>query len=360
MPDCLQTLDGSATLYIGHALDVLRSLPDESVQCVVTSPPYWGLRDYETPPVTFGDGWSGQMGHEETPALYVVHMVEIFDEVRRVLRGDGTLWLNMGDSYCSDGRTSTNASDKATCSNTKRGIQGRSLTPPGLKTKDMVGMPWRLALALQAAGWWLRDCIIWHKPSPMPEGVKDRTTKAHEYIFLLAKSATYTYDADAIKEPVSGNAHTRGKGVHPKAKVPSGWDTGPGSHKEKTGRYRPKQNESFSAAVSGLVEMRNKRSVWKIPSSPYPGSHFATFPPKLVEPCILAGCPEGYVMDPFMGAGTTGMVALQLGRPVIGIELSQTYARRHAWPRIEKAAESATVTFPKHDTQLPLFGGQND
>ncbi len=310
-------------LIRADVLDGLSQLPDESVHCVVTSPPYWDLRDY---------GTDGQIGLEATPEEYVERMVAVFREVHRVLRSDGTLWLNMGDSYMSGSRGNGGSGSKSPLQRRNRGSYFRRssrYTPPrcALPAKNLIGMPWRLAFALQADGWWLRADIIWVKPCPMPESVKDRPTKAHEYVFLLSKSARYCYDAKAIREPVTGNAHARGDGVNPKARVPSGWDTGPGNHKARRGRYpRSKQNESFSGAVNELVSDRNKRSVWTIASEPFPDAHFATFPIKLVEPCVLAGCPEGgVVLDPFCGSGTTGVVALRADRRFVGIELNEQY-----------------------------------
>ncbi len=200
----------------------------------------------------------------------------------------------------------------------------------GLKPKDLCGMPWRVAFALQADGWYLRSDIIWHKPNPMPESVRDRPTKAHEYLFLLSKSERYYYDADAIKEPTTGSAHHRGQGVNPKAeKWPNAWSAESGRHDGVgNGRFRPKQNESFSAAVVRTVERRNKRTVWSLATKPYPGAHFATFPPKLVEPCILAGCPVGgVVLDPCAGSGTTLLVAKEHGRNSVGIELNPDYVK---------------------------------
>ncbi|MGE4536664.1 MAG: site-specific DNA-methyltransferase [Desulfovibrio sp.] len=345
----------TSRIYQGDSLEVLRTLPDESVHCVVTSPPYWRLRDY---------GCAGQIGLEDwvdcgwyaAPArfkailaengvgpcgeYFVCRLVTVFSEVRRVLRKDGTAWVNMGDSYAS-----------SSTSNHGRGKNAgsRSENPPrivpreGLKPKDLVGQPWRLALALQADGWFLRSDIIWHKPTAMPENVDDRPAKAHEYLFLLSRGKTYFFDMPAIKEPVTGGAQPRGSGVNRKVqKVPGGWDTAKGAHGSfhRKGRgapeYRPKQNASFSAAVHGLVEMRNKRTVWTIPAARFPEAHFATFPPALVEPCIKAGCPHGgVVLDPFFGSGTVGLVARRLGRDFVGIDLNPDYCRM-AERRIER------------------------
>ena len=328
---------GHVLVYQGDALTVLRELPSESVDCVVTSPPYWGLRDY---------GVAGQIGLERTPPAFVAVMVEVFREVRRVLSDRGTLWLNLGDSYASSGGH--------TRSGTTTALVGRAVirqqnalttrTPEGLKAKDMVGIPWRVAFALQADGWYLRSEIIWHKPNAMPEAVKDRPTKAHETVFLLAKQQRYYYDADAIAEPAGGNTHAR---------VPRGWDTGPGNHRGLVGRYpgvgpkaaaasahgnqgrpmnvrtRPRNNESFSAATSSeVVPIRNSRSVWTIQTQAHPEAHFATFPDELARRCISAGCPAGgTVLDPFAGSGTTLAVARDLGRKSIGIELSPEYVK---------------------------------
>ncbi len=304
------------TVFIGDCREVLKTLPDESVQCCVTSPPYWGLRDY---------GVKGQIGLEKTPAEFIEKLVGVFREVKRVLRKDGTCWINMGDCYMSN--------------------PNRKMVP-GLKNKDLVGQPWMLAFALRADGWYLRRDIIWHKPNAMPESVKDRPALAHEYLFLLSKSGRYYYDSEAIKEPVTGNAHSRGSGVNPKC---AGWADGPGAHStlqhaKPGGSYkgsipgrkngpgqdrrstRPRQNSSFSAAVSQLVERRNKRTVWTIPTTPYPDAHFATYPSALVTPCILASTKLGdTVLDPFGGSGTTGKVALELGRKAILIELNPNY-----------------------------------
>lgn len=325
-------------------MDGLASLPDESVQCVVTSPPYWGLRDY---------GVDGQFGLEPTPEAHVDRMVVVFREVRRVLRVDGTLWLNYGDSYA----TGTNDPDSFRRDAAKCNPIGRK-RPPNLKPKNLVGMPWRIAFALQAEGWILRQDIIWHKPSPMPESVRDRFCKAHEYLFLLSKSAHYHFDIEAVKEPVSGTAQNRGTGVNRKAKTPTGWDSGSGSHNDKGGNYnppRPKQNESFSAAVSGLVEKRLPRSVWTIRSDKQPEAHFATFPEALVDPCIKAGSSSGdIVLDPFAGSGTTGVVAIRHGRRFIGFELNPEYVRDIAGPRLEAARKGISAKDVKGG-QMSIF-----
>jgi DNA modification methylase len=272
----------------------------------VTSPPYWGLRDY---------GVQGQIGLEATPEAYVVRMVEVFREVRRVLRDDGTLWLNLGDSYATTTKGSGGYSPKQN-SNTGSRYSGRSwIIPLGLKPKDLVGIPWRVAFALQEAGWWLRSDIIWAKPNPMPESVTDRPTKAHEYIFLLAKSERYYYDADAISEPTTDEEYrTRGKVRPPTSVYAAQCPDGP----QRTGLNLVNQ-------VGGRLT-RNKRDVWTVNSDPFPEAHFATFPRDLILPCVLAGCPVGgTVLDPFSGAGTTALVAKEQGRRAIGIELNTGY-----------------------------------
>jgi DNA modification methylase len=415
----------------GDCRTVLHQLEDESVHTVITSVPYWGLRDYGT-----GDH---QVGLEATPEEYIATIVAVFREVRRVLRKDGTVWLNIGDCYYSprypggtgvkstiNGKRTQEASQAAARKMKKgsgRGHPARcllshgdwtDLSPPfephrstrieGLKAKDLVMMPALLALALRADGWWLRQDIIWRKPNAMPESVTDRCTKAHEYIFLLSKNGDrpllwrardtrewvwtkpntketvvingkvkprwrgydYFFDADAIMEPTSEDTHARaarargrsddhkwadgGPGnqtiakVSPspgrKIKVPSGWDNDSGGHGayHRNGRapgVSPKSapngsgiraNESWHASTTDVLDMRNKRSVWDIHTAPFPGAHFATFPPALIEPCILAGCPKGgTVLDPFAGAGTTGLVADRLLRNAILIELSAEY-----------------------------------
>ncbi len=283
-------------------LEGLRGLPSESVHCCVTSPPYWGLRDY---------GVSGQLGLERTPEEYVARMVEVFAEVRRVLRADGTCWMNLGDSYAMGTKGSSGKGEKQ-ISNAGTILADRSWSiPQGLKAKDLCGIPWRVAFALQADGWYLRSDIIWHKPNPMPESVTDRPTKAHEYLFLLTKSERYAYDAAAIAEPVSGGAHAPGQ------------RTGTGAKHEDSpnGFIRDK------CAYDVLPTIRNKRTVWTIATEAFPEAHFATFPTQLVEPCVMAGCPEGgTVLDPFAGSGTVGVVALRHARNFIGIELNPVYA----------------------------------
>ena len=343
-----------ARLICAEVTDALSAMADGTFHCVVTSPPYYGLRDY---------GVVGQMGLEPSIQIYLANMVHVFAEVRRVLRPDGTVWLNMGDSY---------------------------------RNKQLLGMPWRLALALQADGWWLRSEIVWHKPNPMPSSVRDRPQTAHEFVFLLTASPVYFYDADAVTLPTTGNAHSRGKGVHPKASTwrrPSGWDTRSGSHTGKAGRYpQERMNPSYSASMTQYIPARrNLRSVWTIPTQGYRGAHYATYPEALVEPCVLAGTSAegccaacgasrrrvtdvtydnpgnrstngprslarrhmaqgsaGYaqrlerhtvttgwepsctcagetvpcrVLDPFVGSGTTGVVALRHGREFVGVDL---------------------------------------
>lgn len=294
-------------------LEGLKQLDNNSVHCCVTSPPYWGLRDY---------GVEGQLGLEPTPEEYVAKLVEVFREVKRVLRDDGTLWLNLGDSYAgsNQGRGTKKLSKKQA---SNRGTawmvekEGTNL-PKGLKPKDLVGIPWMVAFALRADGWYLRQDIIWHKPNPMPESVKDRCTKAHEYIFLLAKSAQYYYDNEAIKEPVKEISIRRAE---------YGWDCDRPSTKNASmngeGIHTKKMGTRFVNP-----DGRNKRSVWTVTTKPFKEAHFATFPPDLIEPCILAGCPEGgVVLDPFMGSGTTALVAMQNQRNFIGFELNPEYIK---------------------------------
>ncbi len=332
----------SVRIICGDCRDVLRTLPDESVHCVVTSPPYFGLRDY---------GVAGQLGLERSPAEYVAELVAVFGEARRVLKNDGTLWLNLGDSY------NTTAAGNKTPSGISQNTAKRETTPlasyntqrtrliAGLKPKDLIGIPWRVAFALQADGWWLRQDIIWSKPNPMPESIRDRCTKSHEYLFLLAKSEIYHFDADAIAEPVTGSTIERMSqpsqpSQHGSHRVP-GKTNGPmkavlkrsGNKERKPASARGvpvDTNGSPNGGVAGSIpwegSLRNKRSVWTVTTQPFKDAHFATFPPALIEPCILAGCPEGgTVLDPFGGAGTTGLVADRLGRSAILIELNPAY-----------------------------------
>lgn len=339
-------LIGDATLYLGDVLDGLTELEDGSVQTCITSPPYWGLRDY---------GVEGQLGLESTFQEYVDKMVTVFDEVRRVLRDDGTLWLNIGDCYSTGSGFRPEDQKYSTLGPERNGLSPENsafLPNPkfdrqsDLKPKNLIGMPWRIAFALQAQGWYLRSDIIWSKPNPMPESVKDRPTRSHEYIFLMSKSAQYYYDSESIRElarydgpnsPASIKS-PYGQGFTRQAKTPSGWDVGPGSHRAKQGRYTDKQR-GHSRRHAGFNDRwdemskedqctggRNKRTVWTIASEPFPEAHFATFPTKLIEPCVLAGAPaDAVVLDPFAGSGTTGVVALAQGRKFTGIELNPDY-----------------------------------
>ena len=390
-------------LLHGHVVDQLATLEPESVHCCVTSPPYWGLRDYGTEPVD----WPAiayapiagmpacvevppmrcSLGLEPTIEGFIGHMVLVFRGVHRVMRADATAWVNMGDSY----NTGTSAPSREN-GRVQHGhwaksdhLQRRRADVGTLKVKDMIGQPWRLALALQADGWWLRQDIVWAKRNPMPESVGDRCTKAHEYLFLLAKSERYYYDAEAIKEPSSPDTHARyargrsdthknagaalvpgkkpqtiAQGFEHMRKPVAGWAAGPGphdtlthaaspkyreageQHRTKSGlaaserKFKPrklaesgsgtKANESFDAAMAVMPATRNLRSVWSLATEPYKEAHFATFPTELPRRCILAGSPAGgVVLDPFNGSGTTGQVALELGRQYVGIELKAEY-----------------------------------
>ncbi|WP_152051767.1 DNA-methyltransferase [Tautonia marina] len=320
------------TILTGCCLSLLATLPDQSVHTCVTSPPYWGLRDY---------GITGQFGLEQTPAEFIQHMVRVFRDVRRVLRDNGTLWLNIGDSYA--GHSGGNQGKNGWRSDRTFTARVADKFGSGLKPKDLVGIPWRLAFALQDDGWFLRSDIIWSKPNPMPESVTDRPTKSHEYLFLLTKSERYYYDREAIAEPCRWNPGD--------TKMPDGWDTGPGAHgryhragREQGVRIKRSGNkerksgsargcpEGTGANVCGSVPWegttRNKRSVWTVATKPFSDAHFATYPPELIEPCVLAGSPiGGTVLDPFFGAGTTGLVADRHGRHCIGIELNPDYVQ---------------------------------
>ena len=297
----------TARVLIGDVRQRLAEIDAGSVQTCVTSPPYWGLRDY---------GHDGQIGLEQTPDEYVAGLVEVFREVRRVLADDGTLWLNLGDSYASQGGAHGGRSDNQTGVGAKTmhlagaGDQEQRSPPMGLKPKDLVGIPWRVAFALQADGWWLRQDIIWAKPNPMPESVTDRCTKAHEYVFLLTKSARYYFNADAIAEQSAnlGQTEIRFGGA-------------------KYGDSDDPKHQTKSGNVYTDKGTRNKRDVWTVPSKPYAGAHFAVMPEALAEPCILAGSrPGDLVLDPFTGSGTVGVVALKHNRDFIGTELNPEYA----------------------------------
>jgi len=337
-------------MHCGDALTVLQSLPAGSVQTCITSPPYWGLRDYGTATWEGGaagcdhlhDNWKrttsdktaphmpssqavrtpykdtcgkcgarrldAQLGLEPTPEAYVAALVAVFREVRRVLRDDGTLWLNLGDSYFASGGHTAAGSTGFLATMPDQAAQrnrGTTTIPAGYKAKDLCGIPWRVAFALQADGWYLRSDIIWAKPNPMPESVTDRPTKAHEYLFLLAKSERYFYDAIAVQE---------------RASQPEGEPVRTGQHKSAV------FNHAGTLGTNNGAAHRNRRSVWTVATQPYPEAHFATFPPDLIKPCVLAGSRVGdTVLDPFAGAGTTLYVAKELGRHAIGIELNPAY-----------------------------------
>jgi DNA modification methylase len=297
--------DFAVTLYNGDAGEVLKTFDDQSVQCVVTSPPYWRMRDYEV---------DGQMGMEETPELYTEALVKLFKEVWRVLRDDGTIWVNLGDCYASGG-WGNGCSDRIGRSRTysqREKLTGWRGYPKGLKHKDLVGIPWRFAFAMQSAGWYLRSSIIWEKPNVLPESVTDRPTKSYEYVFLMSKEPQYYYDADAVKVPSSPNTHERGQRVRTKI--------------DKANKKNNRANASFLQNIGGVVKMRNLRDVWTIPNRPFKEAHFSTFPPKLAKLCILAGCPAGeVVLDPFIGSGTSCAVAKKFGRKSIGIDLKPEF-----------------------------------
>jgi len=323
-------------IIVGDCREVLAGLPAGGVHSVVTSPPYWGLRDYGVEALVWGE-WSGSLGLEPTPELYIEHIVEVFREVRRVLRDDGTLWLNIGDCY-NAGRNGGWPGGKQQWRDDR--YQNRSgANAPGLKPKDLVMMPARVALALQADGWWLRSDIIWSKPNPMPESVTDRPTSAHEHVFLLAKSARYFFDAEAVRESIeSGSSDIK--------KMIEGKDRIGGKHKtldDPLARASKHTNMGRKRTV-GDPSGRNIRNVWEIATAPFPEAHFATFPPRLVEPCIKAGCPKGgLVLDPFAGAGTVGLVADRLGRDAVLIEAKPEYAEMARQRMIEDAGMFARI-----------------
>lgn len=408
---------GTHRIIIGDVMDGLAQLQDQSVHMCCTSPPYWGLRDYGTgkweggndsacdhrkavaysaearAKSTIGDysntghaqepyrsvcGKCGarrtdqQIGLEPTPDAYVARMVAVFREVRRVLRDDGTCWVNLGDSYNGIGGPGKQDGGPIgpTAAIAIEGTKGRRIA--GLKPKDLVGIPWRVAFALQADGWYLRSDIIWSKPNPMPESVTDRPTKAHEYLFLLSKSERYHYDQAAIMEPATFDG-PNGRQLSPYAqgfarRTPEEEQerrvarSGNKKRKPASARGVPVDtNGSTAGAVAGSVpwegSIRNKRTVWTVATRPFPEAHFATFPEKLVEPCILAGCPEGgTVLDPFSGSGTTGAVACVLGRHFIGCELNPEYAAMSE-RRIRKSKKPGTFR-DQREHESPLFGAQ--
>ena len=378
---------------LGDALETMRTWPDNCVNAVVTSPPYWGLRDY---------GMAGQYGLESSIGEYLTRMTQLFAEVRRVLAVDGTLWLNMGDSYYSKGHSGGWGGENSTING--KGSQeafraGQRAREPhrrggrrakAERPKNLVGAPWRLAFALMDDGWFCRSDVVWSKPNPMPESVNDRPTRSHEYLFQMTKSSRYFFDAEAFKEPVTGTAHDRGTGSNPKTgvgwgyteddpkpravKPVAGWANGAdhsaighATDKQsghgrrhagfndrwnetkadqaaargartrdgtKFGRepgWRSRQNASFSESVVEQVDRRNRRTVWTIPTQPMSDAHFATFPEELVEPCVLASSrPGDVILDPFMGSGTTAVVAERLGRRWIGCEINPDYLKIQA------------------------------
>ena len=296
------------TIFCGDALDVLRTLPDNSVHCCITSPPYYALRDY---------GAEGQIGRENTPAQYVERLTEVFSEVRRVLRPNGTLWLNIADTYAGKGNQGDSVDPKYPNGRTGQTV-AINRKVEGCKAKDMIGIPWMLAFALRDTGWYLRSDIIWQKANPMPESCKDRPSRCYEHIFLMAKSRKYYFNAEAIAEPVTESTPMRMRRKFGKNKYSAGI---PGQTHQHLNDYRPN-----GYAEEDIPLLRNKRDVWQINSVPYKGAHFAAYPPKLVETCLLAGCPpDGIVLDPFLGSGTTAAVAKQMGRHYIGIELNPDY-----------------------------------
>lgn len=332
----------------------MRSLPEKSVNCGVTSPPYYGLRNY---------GVDGQIGLELTPEEFVEALVETFREMKRVLRDDGTLWLNLGDSYASSGKGGNPIDSDHTKQRTKIGsLSSSPIKVKTMKPKDLIGIPWMVAFALRADGWYLRQDIIWHKPNPMPESVTDRCTKSHEYIFLLSKSEKYYFDQDAIRTPLkdesiarlaqeiadqNGSDRVPGKTNGNMKAVVKGYPIG-GSGKYQNGdqMHRTKMGKDWAPVMAGsgginncgrsgyhdgnlmVGATANKKSVWTVTTKPFKEAHFATFPPDLIEPCILAGCPVGgIVLDPFMGSGTTAEVALRAQRKFIGSELNPEYIK---------------------------------
>jgi DNA modification methylase len=335
----------------GNCLEVLKTIPDNSIDCCVTSPPYFGLRDY---------GTTQQIGLEETPELFIEKLTEVFTEVKRILKKEGTLWLNLGDSYNGYPANVTRGGAISGVNQHARQFKesGYGLACKSLKPKDLIGIPWMVAFSLRSSGWYLRQDIIWHKPNPMPESITDRCTKAHEYIFLLSKSAKYYYDHEAIKtqvvdatiqrmmqqiekqkgsERVPGKTNGTMKAVGPGRKPRKGVDTNGGNQASDKGIPAMALNGNGVTGHSGYFDKdgnligegkANKKSVWTVTTKPFSEAHFATFPQDLIVDCIKAGCPEnGIVLDPFMGAGTTALVARKLNRNFLGIELNEEYIK---------------------------------
>ena len=298
-------------IHTGDCLEILKTLPDDSVHCCVTSPPYYALRDY---------GMEAQIGRETTPKEYISRLTEVFTEVRRVLRPDGTLWLNISDTYAGKGNQGDFIDPKNPYGRNGQAVALNNKVE-GCKPKDMIGIPWMLAFALRDTGWYLRNDIIWMKDNPMPESVKDRCARCYEHIFLFSKSKKYFFDYKAISEPIAPATAERLK---------RGMKGGNKYGKPVPGQPQPQSinrpREHGEIKDCDINPLRNKRDVWKINTVPFKGGHYAAYPPKLVETCLLAGCPEGgIVLDPFMGSGTTGMVASQMGRHFVGIELNPAY-----------------------------------
>ena len=330
-------------IYQGDSLGVLKTLEENTIDCCVTSPPYYALRDY---------GVDGQIGLEETPEKYIERLTEVFKEVHRVLKPNGTMWLNIGDSYA--GNCSVTSTGRCGMGKPRERIDHRVFD--GIKPKDLIGIPWMLAFSLRNAGWYLRQDIIWHKPNPMPESVTDRCTKSHEYIFLLSKSQKYYFDHETIQEPCTDQNRTnfqsgsRSNGIN-KDRNDNDWGERSKNWKPKTKNCQYdgcRPNSMHIRRELGLSDevytVRNKRDVWSINVKPCKEAHFATYPPELVSTCILAGCPEGgIVLDPFMGSGTTGIVANKLGRHYVGIELNPQYV------------EMAKRRIGLEESQLKLF-----
>ncbi len=294
------------TIHTGDALSCLCGLPDESVDMCVSSPPYFGLRDY---------GVDGQLGLEGSPELYVDRLVQVFREVRRILKPDGTLWLNIGDSYATSSGPQAPRNTRNSQGHTEKRV------PEGYKMKDLIGIPWMVAFALRSDGWYLRQDIIWNKTNCMPESVRDRCTRSHEYIFLLSKRRHYYFDAEAISEPITGSSTERYLRSEGSPRLPRF-----GGNKYVEADQIVDRRKDGSAYAPR--PRRNKRDVWSICTGGFKGAHFAVFPPQLVRPCVLAGCrPGGVVLDPFMGSGTTAIVAIEEGRNYIGIELNPDYVK---------------------------------